>query len=57
MTRDEALIKTLTLANALIGDKEFSKAWTSFLKELINDEVKPVPFMDYTNYREDNEEE
>ncbi len=57
MTKDEAVIQALAVANALIGEKEFSEAWASFLKDLINDEVKPIPFMEYTNYREDDEDE
>ena len=57
MTRDETVIQTLTLINTLIGEEAFSEAWTSFLKELIDDEVKPIPFIDYTNYSEDNKDE
>lgn len=57
MTKDELVIQTLALANTLIGEEAFSEAWTSFLKELISDEVKPIPAIDYTNYREDDEEE
>lgn len=56
MSRDEVVIQALAVANALIGEEAFFEAWTSFLKELISDEVKPIPFMDYTNYREDEEE-
>lgn len=59
MTKDSAVIQALAVANALIGEKAFSEAWTSFLKELIEDEVKPpipaVPIDE--NYREDDEEE
>lgn len=57
MTRDNAVIQALAVANALIGEEAFFEAWTSFLKELIDDEVKPIPVIDYTNYREDDEKE
>ena len=57
MTREGAVIQMLTLANALMGEKAFSEAWTTFLKELTNDEIKPIPVIDYTNYREDDEDE
>lgn len=58
MTRDEAVIQTLTLVNTLIGEKAFSETWTSFLEELIKDEIKPIPIAPIDkNYREDDEEE
>jgi len=57
MTKDESIIQALAVAKALIGEKAFSEAWTSFIEDLIEDEAKPIPFIDYTNYREDDEEE
>ena len=52
MTRDEAVIQMLTLANTLMGEEVFSETWTSFMEELI--EV-PVVLID-KNYSEDDEE-
>lgn len=58
MTRDDAVIRILTLANALIGEKAFSEAWTSFLKELDIDEIKPIPAVPIDkNYSEDDEDD
>ena len=58
MTRDDAVIQMLTLANALIGEKEFSEAWTSFLNELSDDEVKTIPAVPIDeNYSEDDEDD
>lgn len=58
MTIDDAVIRMLTLANALIGEKAFSEAWTSFLNELSDDEVKPIPAVPIDeNYSEDDEDD
>lgn len=59
MTRNEAVIQTLTLVNTLIGEEAFSESWTSFLKELIEDEHKfPIPAVPINKYySEDDEDE
>lgn len=58
MTRDDTVIQMLTLANALIGEKAFSETWTSFLKELDIDEIKPIPAIPINeNYSEDDEDD
>lgn len=59
MTRDEAVIQTLALANTLIGEEAFSEAWTSFIEELIEDEHKfPIPAVPIDEkYSEDDEDD
>jgi hypothetical protein len=58
MTREETVIQMLTLANALMGEKAFSEAWTSFMEELIDNENKfPIPAVPMDkNYSEDDKD-